>query len=78
MTPSQEYVLVESIYYIRNNPITCYGIALSEKEEDQNIIIQTINNISEDKRQTQQLVDQCNKIKPTKEELEYIIEDFLD
>ena len=77
MTPSQEYVLVKSTYYVRNNPIICYGIALSEKEEDQDVIIQTINNISADKNLVLCLVEQCNLLLPSEDQMWDIIEDFI-
>lgn len=46
----QTYVLVESTYYLRKHPQIRYGVALVAHDEPIDVVIQTICDVSTDRR----------------------------
>ena len=54
MNPARSYVLIETIYYIRTNPLVSYGVALVETDESEDTpvdtVLQTVSNITTDRQ----------------------------
>ena len=70
----QMYVLVESTYYLRGCPEIRYGIALVERNDPIDIIIQTICDVSTERWLVEKIVARCNKIQPNKDRFKELIE----
>ena len=77
MIPRQSYIVVESRYFLHEGPRISYGIALVETEGEEDIILQTVCDISPDRRRVSELVGLCNRIQPTREGLMELLEEFL-
>lgn len=69
----QMYVLVESTYYLRKHPQIRYGVALVERDDPMDVIIQTICDVSTDRRIVEKIVALCNKIRPAKERFKELV-----
>ena len=69
----QTYVLVESTYYLRKHPQIRYGVALVERDDPIDVIIQTICDVSTDRRLVEKIVVLCNKARPTKEKFKELV-----
>ena len=74
---SQSYILVESRYFFHGHPRVCYGIALTEEEDADVTILQTVCDLSPDRRRVMELAALCNRLQPSKEQLSELIEEFL-
>ena len=78
MMHCQSYVLVESTYFLREHPRTCFGIALIEEDDDAGgIIIETICDISPNRQYVGYFAELCNRLKPPKNQLMELLEEFL-
>ena len=78
MTYRQSYVLVESTYFLRERPRTCFGIALIEEDDDAgSTIIETICDISPDRQYVWHFAELCNRVQPPKKRLMEMLEEFL-
>ena len=73
----QSYVLVESTYYLQKHHQVRYGIALVEHDDPIDIIIQTICDVSTDRRLVEKIVALCNKVRPPKELLVNLIVKYI-
>lgn len=77
MKSHQSYVLVESTYFLQHPQIS-YGIALIEEDGDSDgTIIQTICDISPDWQFVLHFAELCNRLKPPKNQLMELLEEFL-
>lgn len=78
MSPARSYVLIETAYYIRTNPLVSYGIALVETDESEDTpvdtVLQTVSNISADRQVVLDLVQRLNRVRPGQEELYELVE----
>lgn len=77
MMHHQSYILVESTYFLQHPQIS-YGIALVEEDGDSDgAIIQTICDISPNRQNAMLFAELCNRLKPPKNQLMELLEEFL-
>lgn len=69
----QTYVLVESTYYLRDRPQVRYGIALVDRDDPIDVIIQTVCDVSTDRRFVEKIIIICNMTRPTEEKFKELI-----
>ena len=74
---SHLYILVENRYFLHGHIHKSFGIALVEEEDADVTILQTVCDLSPDRRRVMELAALCNRLQPSKEQLSELIEEFL-
>ena len=69
----QMYVLVESTYYLPKRPQTRYGVALMDCDNMTDTIVQTVCDVSTDRRFVEKIVVMCNMTRPTTDKFKELI-----
>ena len=77
MTSSQLYILVESRYFLQGHTRTSFGVALIETGDTEDTVLQTVCDLSPDRRHVLEFVELCNRLQPTKDQLPDLLEEFL-
>lgn len=71
----ERFILTSTIYHAEKE-LVFYGIALIKETRGAYELIKAINDISENKRRVQALVDDCNKSKFSEEQLLISVDAF--
>lgn len=71
-----KYVLTKTTYYNGEHTRTSYGIASISTEDDVTVLC-SIEDVAEEQREIENLVEICNVEKLAIEHLQNIVEDFL-
>ena len=71
-----KYVLTETIYYNGKHTRTSYGIAAISTEDNLTVLC-SIEDIAEEQREIENLVELCKSEKLEIEHLQNVVEDFL-
>lgn len=72
-----EYVPVKNIYYMDNETLTRYGIAVIDNTDQDKVIIYTFSDLCADIANIRILADKCNASQPEIMQFEEMIEDYL-
>ena len=74
---TQRYILITSSYTLGENEHTTYGIALADIVEDGANLIESVNDISDDRERVERLAELCTELELSPEHLGDVIDDFL-
>ena len=73
------YAITEEKYILDNESIIAYGIAAyaDAKQDGTAIVVASIHDITPNKEQLSQLVNDCNRLQLSAAQLPDVVEDFL-
>ena len=71
------YIIVKSTYTDGENTRASYGIALTDGIEGSEIVLETISDLSNDRKAVEALVEKCNRLELAPEQLRDVIDDML-
>ena len=74
---SNQYIVVQNIHEFCNYSQISFGMAYVEQDEFSNVVLQSISNITSDRKHIENLVDLCNKCKLDPVHMADVVEDFL-
>ena len=72
-----KYIVVKSTYYNDEEKCSSFGIAMAEPYENENSIIKTYPDLSNDECKVREFVNKCNENKLSPIHFKDAVEDFL-